>query len=372
MYIAGRGRSYRGGRGRGGRQGRQGRRPVAVGPNGEVRPRNGPAYLRGPACDPEHAIPAPQPHAAEGNPYAASSSRSAPADVDDGEDDGDNNDGEIDLTGREAKKTLIKATDAYDKYVKAWNAKSPHNKKKYFKQLKKQHIVGKVDSDGALENPTDPPIRALLAWYAEQLLTVPLVNKGKKLFKPNVMKQYFTTLKADLFRNHRVLQKADGPQPEWYSEILSRLKLRAVTEAIRRGEKVSKKAVGFARKALSECCEFLMKQANGNVGAEERAVLLMLYHAVGRGGEVSSTSWDLAQWKDDVECLLAQWGETKKGQQYGMSFHPDASNWRVCTFNALACYLILTGGSPDRASVSSEEAGVRYLVRSCSLFVHYL
>ena len=381
MIVAGRAGRNRGrvepggGEGRGRGRGHHAAPPPAMAPNGEARRQhNGQPRIHVPALRDTSGLvaPPPQPLASGGNPYGPYVRPPPPAPIDEDDGDVDEGDGEIDLTGVEAKKTLAKATEAYNKFVKAWNAKHPNNKKKLFKSLKKEHIVGVLDSSGAMENPTDPPIRAILAWYAEQLLSVPLVNNGKKFFKPNVMKQYFTTLKADVFRRYRVLSKADGTKPEWYIEILSRLKLRAVTEAIGRGEKVSKKAVGFARKALSECCEFLMKQTNGNVGAEERAVLLMLYHAVGRGGEVSSTSWDLARWNDEVECLLAQWGETKKGQQYGMSFHPDASNWRVCIFNALACYLILTGGSPDRASVSSAEAGVRCLYRFCCVSIQVL
>lgn len=76
-------------------------------------------------------------------------------------------------------------------------------------------------------------------------------------------------------------------------------------------EAISKKIVAFSRKTLANCCRFLMKQDNEALGYEERCVILFLFHAVGRGGEVSTSTWIFAQWDDDHEFLFLDWCELK-------------------------------------------------------------
>ena len=53
---------------------------------------------------------------------------------------------------------------------------------------------------------------------------------------------------------------------------------------------------------------------------------MILYHAVGRGSEVDLSVWESASWDADRGMLVLDWGETKKGVQYAMTFHPQALN----------------------------------------------
>ena len=76
------------------------------------------------------------------------------------------------------------------------------------------------------------------------------------------------------------------------------------------------------------------------IAAASRCVILILYHAAGRGGEVSTSTWNSAQWEDNCEFLSLDWGELKKGQQYIMTFHLDAKGWELDVYHATACYLI--------------------------------
>ena len=68
------------------------------------------------------------------------------------------------------------------------------------------------------------------------------------------------------------------------------------------GGNMTKKVVGFGREVLVEICDYLMNQEDEALGCEERCIIALLYAAVGRGGEVSFTTWNSARW----ELLLLQ------------------------------------------------------------------
>jgi hypothetical protein len=109
-----------------------------------------------------------------------------------------------------------------------------------------------------------------------------------------------------------------GDSPDWYDQLYRALKVRAAAACILRGESISEKAVGIARSTLKEMCRWLMSQENQVIGAEELCILVILFHAVGRGGEVSASTWDSAHWDVDREMSVLEWGELKKGLQYLM------------------------------------------------------
>jgi hypothetical protein len=58
------------------------------------------------------------------------------------------------------------------------------------------------------------------------------------------------------------------------------------------GGTISKKHVSFPRKELLACLLHLIKKYGDGTGYEERAVLAMLFHAVGRGSEQASLRED--------------------------------------------------------------------------------
>ena len=59
--------------------------------------------------------------------------------------------------------------------------------------------------------------------------------------------------------------------------------MRACALCIKRGGTITKKHVGFAKKALEDCIKHLLQKYINGTGYEERAVLVMLFHALGRG-----------------------------------------------------------------------------------------
>ena len=77
--------------------------------------------------------------------------------------------------------------------------------------------------------------------------------------------------------------------PEWYDQLYRGLRMNAIVDCIKRGGKVTKKAVDVSKKAMRECLLFLLLQHNESLGYQERAIMFILYHAVGRGGDVDSS-----------------------------------------------------------------------------------
>jgi len=63
----------------------------------------------------------------------------------------------------------------------------------------------------------------------------------------------------------------------------------------------------------------LLKNKNA-VLLEERAVILALYHAIGRAGEVAALNFTNRRWTD---CLWSGWNEFKTGKDSEINFFPD-------------------------------------------------
>ena len=80
-------------------------------------------------------------------------------------------------------------------------------------------------------------------------------------------------------------------------------------------------------------------------------------------GEVSTSTWNSAQWDDDREFLSLDWGELKKGQQYLMTFHPDAKSWELDVYHAIACYLIGGHGKAKASTSTAATNGVNWILQ---------
>lgn len=56
-------------------------------------------------------------------------------------------------------------------------------------------------------------------------------------------------------------------------------------------------------------------------------------------------------------------GEAKKGVQYLMTFHLDATNWRIDVLHAIACY-VLCGQIGGKVRATPQESGVNWMFPS--------
>ena len=192
-------------------------------------------------------------------------------------------------------------------------------------------------------NYRNPPIQKFMAKFCAYLLGM---KKGTgDEYQPFVVVQYLSSFKTVLFNKFKPLGFMDD-SPQWYKDLYHGLRLRACNACITRGGRISKKAIGFAKETLRDCCLYLCKHQNDTaLGLEERAILTILYHAVGRGGEVALTVWENVSWDADGNHKALDWGETKTSNQYLMTFHPDASGWVLDAIHALACYVSSSKGS---------------------------
>lgn len=282
--------------------------------------------------------------------------------AEDDEEEDDEDDDEERFKPLDIKGTSIRKV--YSSSIKHWNAFALIQKYPQFDDLTPDDVTGRVLENGSLANTNDPPIRKKMAEFANYLFNAKKKKSGKdsgKNLKTKVQLQYLSGVKTVLFDEHKAL--AFTNTCDWYEELYSGLRLRASVAAIARGEAISKKTVGFSRKTLANCCRFLMKQENEGLGYEERCVILILFHAVGRGGEVSTSTWNSAQWEEEREFLSLDWGELKKGQQYLMTFHPDAKDWVLDVYHAIACYLIGGHGKAKASTSTSATNGINWILK---------
>lgn len=72
----------------------------------------------------------------------------------------------------------------------------------------------------------------------------------------------------------------------------------------------------------------------------KRLIVLCVYHAIGRGGEVAFMNLDAMRFDEDQHGLWTGWQETKTGHQNEIPYFPDIADWEVDTIQALAVYAI--------------------------------
>lgn len=124
---------------------------------------------------------------------------------------------------------------------------------------------------------------------------------------------------------------------------------------MKRGENVSDKRLGIRRELLVRICDELLKQGTAEA-LEERAIILMLYHAVGRGGEVATTNLDIMHWEENDKMLWSGWNQMKTGRGTELSFTSDSLNFEIDFLHALAAYIVTAGGSLASDPASDEPA----------------
>ena len=211
-------------------------------------------------------------------------------------------------------------------------------------ELTEKWACGDQYESGFLKNPFEPPVSRVLGEFAQFLLGKHK-NDGKDFFKPDSQTQYLSGVKTEMFKRFKFLGIPDD-SPQWYQDIYRNLQMRGRIAAIDRGETISDQAIGCSRDTLVEMALFLMRE-NTPLSYEERCILTTLFHAVGRGGEISASTWNSAYFHALEGMLVFDWREYKKANEYVMTFHPDAKSFVIDEFHAIACYLLAGQGRHD-------------------------
>ncbi len=278
--------------------------------------------------------------------------------------------GEFNTLSTSTPKNHKSAIQHYDKFVTKQNElfassntkNSNGSIKQYpkFSELTTDFVCGKVLENGSIAEDT-PPIAVVMSQFATYIFESEKDDGDP--YAPLARAQFFSSFKAVLFTRFAPLSYGNEGKPQWYNDLYRGLKLRACALCIKRGGTVTKKHVGFPKKVLVECVKFLLKKYRDGTGYEERAALVMLFHAVGRGSEVAATTWDSATWDEDRQMLIFDWGEFKGGQQYIMTLHPSADvedGWVLDSFHSTASYL-LCAPTKYKASASAAETGINFM-----------
>jgi hypothetical protein len=179
--------------------------------------------------------------------------------------------------------------------------------------------------------------------FATYLMTKKM--KNGKHFRPFCQVQYLSNVKNLLAKKfpRAVLLKKNHDECLWYTDLMFALKLRGRAAAIKRGENVRDRTQGIRRTLLIRLCDHLLKVGSAKA-LEQRAILLTLYHSVGRGGEVSTLNFNNLRWSEDDEMLWTGWNELKTGRNTEISYHEDYDSYQVDQIHALACYIITAEG----------------------------
>ena len=100
-------------------------------------------------------------------------------------------------------------------------------------------------------------------------------------------------------------------------------------------------------KELAKCCRtFLLNSTSSPNKHEERLLLLLLYHASGRGGELKHlmlTGRRGLRWDTKFKCLVVVWKETKVIRHYPLAIITDATSYTLCTVHAFAVFAAFNG-----------------------------
>jgi hypothetical protein len=202
-------------------------------------------------------------------------------------------------------------------------------------------------------------IKKVFDCYASFLLQykTPVNGGGGKHLKPGTQTQYLSNAKNAIASKHKkatVLQK-NHQDSKWFSQLYDDLYVRACAYAMKRGEPVKTATLGLRRKILTRVAKALVGIGNAT-SFEERAVLITLYMAVGRGGEVSLTHFDGMRWSDEDEALWTAWPEIKTGHFGDISFHADATlDYRMDWLHSIACYIITAAGKLGSANKNPDD-----------------
>ena len=128
-----------------------------------------------------------------------------------------------------------------------------------------------------------------------------------------------------------------------YSDMFKFLQRRLHVAEVKRGLAITAKSKCIRRKLLSDIVTHVLKE-NSSEAYLNRAVLTVLRQAMGRGGEVSTATWDSVSWDSNGEMLVMDWREVKTGKENIINFGPDKDNWKLDVFHSLASYVATYNG----------------------------
>lgn len=145
-------------------------------------------------------------------------------------------------------------------------------------------------------------------------------------------------------------------QDDWYGAMREDLRKNVADVFIQTGMNITDKAPPIGRtEMIGISCAYMAW--NSIDALLRRAALILLFLAVGRGGEIGTASWNQCSYNKDQESLVMEWSQLKTSRQKLMTFHPDRSCFEMDYMHALACIFMFSAGiskydlNPDAISL---------------------
>ena len=146
-------------------------------------------------------------------------------------------------------------------------------------------------------------------------MAVYLVNWSLKdeesLLKPSTVKKYFSNAKnyvKSLFPTNEFWEKITTADE--FAKLIGRIEHRISARHIELGLNTADKSPPIMRFELKEICQQLLK-----IGTKQsfldRCYLTCIWQAVGRGGEISLSTWKGIKWIPDLNGIQWEWKEIK-------------------------------------------------------------
>lgn len=194
-------------------------------------------------------------------------------------------------------------------------------------------------------------IKKRLSEYSHYLINRKKHNTNKseksEYLKPGTAQQYLSNAKNAIsikLKHKATFLLKDHPDAKWYKELYDQIYIRACVKAIKRGDPIKSATLSIRHKLLNKIAEQLVKRGDA-AAYEDRAVVVTLYHAVGRGGEVSHTYFEGMHWSEEDEALWTSWPEEKTGHNGDISFHANAKGEYLTDWiHSMGCYIITSAG----------------------------
>ena len=129
--------------------------------------------------------------------------------------------------------------------------------------------------------------------------------------KAGTAKQYFSDTKTFFKKKFREndfwkLSRTD----DLFMNVIKKMERKMNRESIMNAEVIQTKANPVFISDLREGCRIPLNQ-NNEKSIRQRAYLTLIFCAVGRGGELSKTTWKGIRWIQEYGALFWDWSETK-------------------------------------------------------------
>ena len=180
--------------------------------------------------------------------------------------------------------------------------------------------------------------RTLVNLFGKWLLNAKTTNNQH--YAPSSIPQYVSS-----WFSHYVgaFPELKNEKELWFDDFHAAIANMARAYAIQSGRPLKKKTKGIRREMCAKLLSYVMKD-NDQKSWEKRAVIVLLRLSCGRGGEVSTMTWDTSYWEPEEEVFTVDWSEEKTTKENEMTYGPDHSKWILDGIHSIAAYLVTCPG----------------------------